>query len=412
MKKSNELRQERAGLFEQAKAILEMEKPTSEDIAKHDALMKQVDDLKAQIDRIENAEKMEAEIAASIDQRAQRDGTSADQAHDASKKEAEAFTAFLRHGFSGLDDEQKAIMKARFKNDPKAAQSVGTPSGGGYLVPEGFYGTMTEALLDFNAVRGACTIMRTASGNDIPMPTDNDTGNKGALLGENSNTTEQAITFGSLTLGAYKYTSKIVLVSLELLQDSAFDLNAYIARKLGERIGRVTSDHFTTGTGSGQPKGIVSAATLGKTGASGQTSSIIYADLVDLFHSVDPSYRNMPGAGWMMPDTMLKSLRKLVDGESRPIWQPGLVAGEPDTILGKPYFINQSMDAPAASKKTLLFGDLKSYIVRDVMDVMVLRLVERYAEYGQVGFLAFSRHDGQLLDAGTHPVKYYAHPAA
>jgi HK97 family phage major capsid protein len=120
-------------------------------------------------------------------------------------------------------------------------------------------------------------------------------------------------------------------------------------------------------------------------------------------HSVDPEYRALPGCGWMMPDAMLKTMRKLVDGESRPLWQPGLVAGEPDTILGKPYFINQSMASPAAGAKTLLFGNLASYFVRDVMDVMVLRLVERYAEYGQVGFLAFSRHDGDLLDAGTHP---------
>lgn len=411
MNKIKELRQKRAGLFEQAKAILAKgDTMTAEDQGQYDGLMGEIDALKAQIDRLERAEQMEAEMAASLDQRAQVEGVSTDEAGDKKAKEDRAFTNFLRVGLNELNAEDKAIMQARFKRDPKSAQST-TTTAGGYLVPEGFYGILTDAMLQFNGVRGAATILRTASGNDIPMPTVNETSVKGALLGENSNTTEQAVTFGQTVLGAYKYTSKIVLVSLELLQDSAFDLNAWIARALGERIGRITADHFTTGTGSGQPNGIVTAATLGKTGASGQTTSIIYADLVDLMHSVDPAYRTMPGCGWMMPDTMLKALRKLVDGESRPLWQPGLVAGEPDTILGKPYFINQSMAAPGAGAKTLLFGNLASYFVRDVMDVMVLRLVERYAEYGQVGFLAFSRHDGELLDAGTHPVKYYAHPS-
>jgi HK97 family phage major capsid protein len=412
-KTSKELRQKRAGLFEQAKAILaDKETLTAEEQSQYDGLMSEIDDLKAQVDRIERSEQMEAEMAADMDRRADINGTSPGEETDKAKAEQEAFTAYLKNGISNLNPEHREIMQAKFKRDPQGAQGVGSGSTGGYLVPEGFYATMTEALLDYNAVRQACTILPTATGNDLPMPTVNDTSNKGALLGENTDTSENALTFGQKTLKAYKYTSKIVLVSLELLQDSAFDINAFLSRKLGERIGRITADHMTTGTGSGQPNGIVTAAALGKTGASGQTSTIIYDDLVDLMHSVDPAYRTMPGCGWMMPDTMLKTLRKLKDGESRPIWQPGVAAGEPDNILGKPYYINQSMADPEAEAKTLLFGDLKSYFVRDVMDVMVLRLVERYAEYGQVGFLAFSRHDGELLDAGTNPVKYYAHPAA
>lgn len=412
MSKITELRQKRAGLFEQAKAILAKgDTMSAEDKSAYDGLMGEIDALKDQVDRLERADQLEAEMAASIERKAEADGVSVDESADRKAKEEQAFTNFLRVGMADLSQDDRAIMQARFKRDPQAAQSTSTTSGG-YLVPEGFYNTLTEAMLQVNGVRPAATVLRTATGNDLPMPTVNETTIKGAILSENSNTSEQAVTFGQTTLGAYKYTSKIVLVSLELLQDSAFDLNAWIAGALGKRIGRITADHFTTGTGSGQPNGIVTAATLGKTGASGQTTSIIYADLVDLMHSVDPEYRNLPGCAWMMPDTMLKALRKLVDGESRPLWQPGLVAGEPDTILGKPYFINQSMATPAASAKSLLFGNLQSYFIRDVMDVMVLRLVERYAEYGQVGFLAFSRHDADLLDAGTHPVKYYQHPAA
>jgi HK97 family phage major capsid protein len=265
MNKIKELRQKRAGLFEQAKAILAKgDTMSAEDQGQYEALMGEIDALKAQIDRLERAEQMEAEMAASLDQRADTDGISVDEAADKKAKEDKAFTNFLRVGMNDLNPEDKAIMQARFKRDPQAAQST-TTTAGGYLVPQGFYNTLTEAMLQFNGVRGAATILRTATGNDIPMPTVNETAVKGAILGENSNTSEQAVTFGQTVLGAYKYTSKIVLVSLELLQDSAFDLNAWIANALGQRIGRITADHFTTGTGSGQPNGIVTAATLGKT---------------------------------------------------------------------------------------------------------------------------------------------------
>lgn len=412
MNKIKELRQKRAGLFEQAKAILAKgDTMSAEDQGQYEALMGEIDALKAQIDRLERAEQLEAEMAASLDQRAEVNGVSGDEQADQEQRVSRAFSNYLRMGLSDMSAEDREIMAAR-RRDFQNAQST-TTTAGGYLVPEGFYGTLMDAMLAFGGMRRASDILTTATGNDLPIPTSNDTSNKGEIVSENSQQThEQDITFGQVVLNSYLYSSKIIRVSIQLMQDSAFDLNTFLAKKMGERIGRITNDHFTTGTGSGQPNGIVTAATLGKTGASGQTTSIIYADLVDLLHSVDPSYRDMPGAGWMMPDAMLKTMRKLVDGESRPLWQPGLAVGAPDTILDKPYIINQSMASPAAGAKTLLFGDLKKYMIRDVLGVTVMRLTERYADYHQVGFLAFSRHDGDLLDAGTHPVKYYQHAAA
>jgi HK97 family phage major capsid protein len=171
----------------------------------------------------------------------------------------------------------------------------------------------------------------------------------------------------------------------------------------------VTNNHFTVGTGSSNPNGVVVAATVGKTGTTGQTVSIVYADLVDLEHSVDPNYRQ--GAKWMMNDSSLKVLKKLVDTQGRPLWMPGLVTGAPDTILGYGFVINNDMATMATSGKSVLFGDFSKYIIRDVADVSLLRLDERFAEFHQVAFLAFSRHDGDLLDAGTHPIKYYANSA-
>jgi HK97 family phage major capsid protein len=247
-------------------------------------------------------------------------------------------------------------------------------------------------------------------GNALPIPTDNDTSNSGAILTENTQTGAQDVTFGAVTLNAYTYTSKLVLVSNQLLQDSAFNLDAFLSGKLGTRIARAINTHFTTGDGASKPNGVVTAATLGKAGATGQTASIIWDDIIDLHHSVDPSYRR--NGRFMMADSSLKIIKKLKDGDGRYLWQSGVALKEPDTIDGKPYTVNQDMAAMATSAKPLLFGDFSKYFIRKVTGVQVLRLVERYADYNQTGFLAFERWDGNLVDAGTHPVKYYANAAS
>lgn len=291
----------------------------------------------------------------------------------------------------------------------KAAQAVGTGAAGGFLVPQGFAGEIERALKSFGGVRAAARLFPTSQGNDIPWPTYDDTANVGELLAENTAAAAQDVTFGQITLKAYKYSSKVVLVALELLQDSAFDINALLADILAERIGRITNTHFTTGDNTAKPQGIVTAAGSGKVGATGQTTSITYDDVVDLEHSVDPAYRIQPGTGWMFADSTLKALKKLKDSQNRPLWLPGLAVREPDTILSYPYTVNQDVAVMAASAKSIIFGNFKKYIVRDVMDITLLRLVERYAEFGQVGFIAFSRHDGRAVQAAA--LKFYQNSA-
>jgi HK97 family phage major capsid protein len=210
-------------------------------------------------------------------------------------------------------------------------------------------------------------------------------------------------------LNAYVYTSKLVLVSNQLLQDSAFDLETFLSIKLGTRIARAINTHFTVGTGTSQPNGVVTAATSGKVGLVGQTLSLIYDDLIDLEHAVDPAYRN--GAKFMMHDQSLKVVKKLKDTTGRPLWLPGLAFKEPDTINGYGYSINQDMPVMAANAKSVIFGDFSRYYIRKIPAVQVLRLTERYADYNQTGFLAFQRWDGNLVDAGTHPIQYYANSA-
>lgn len=301
------------------------------------------------------------------------------------------FSLTLRHDMSAMRQELRADMS--------------TSDGyGGETIPEGFFPRFELAMLAFGGVRGPCTVIRTATGNPLPMPTSNDTGNVGRRIAENTqNTNKTGLTTSSLTLNAYTYTSDFIPVSNELMQDSAFDLASVIGAAAGERIGRIQATEFTTGTGSAQPNGIVTAATLGKTAASAY--AITVDELKDLLHSVDPAYRM--GAGWMMQDGIVKVISKLKDDNGNYLWQPSIVAGTPDRLLNYPVHVNQAMASSLlGSAKTVLFGDLKKYYVRDCTGITVRRLVERFADYNQTAFIAFLRSDADLLDAGTHPIKY------
>jgi HK97 family phage major capsid protein len=405
MATAKELRAQRAKLVADARAIMDKAEVTAEDSAQFDTLMAKADEIKGQIDRVERAENAQAELDARIDRDAHERGVSTDEARaDADLAEA-AFNAYMRGGFAAMTDEQRAHATARFN----AAQSTGTGSAGGYTVPTGFYTTLEEAMKAYGGMLDMATIIRTTTGNSLPMPTANDTNNSGAILTENAQVGNQDTTFGAVTLGAYTYTSKLVLVSNQLLQDSEFDLNSYLAKILGVRIARAINTHFTVGTGTAQPMGCVTAAALGKTGAVGQTTSILYDDLVDLQHSVDPEYRR--NATFMFADSTLKVLKKMKDSQGRPLWLPGIATGEPDTILGQRYAINQDMPVMAANAKSVCYGDHSKYMIRQVAGTQVLRLTERYADYNQTGFLAFQRWDGNLLDAGMQPIKYYANSA-
>lgn len=282
-----------------------------------------------------------------------------------------------------------------------------SPEDGSYLIANEMMQPLERARLAFGGVRQAATVKKTTTGAAYPTPTSDDTSNKGALLAENVIAVEKDVEFGQMVLNAFKFTSKKVLVSLELMQDSHEDLAATLGAALGERIGRIENDYFTTGTGSSQPNGIVTAAVSSGTTLAAKTPT--YLELVATEGSVDPAYR--VGASWMFPDSELQEIKKIVETTTgRPIWLPNMAGGAPDSILGYPYYINQSMDAAAAtgSGKSILFGLLSKYMVRDVREIILMRLDELYAEYYQVAFVAFSRSDGDLLDAGTHPVKYTA----
>jgi len=317
-----------------------------------------------------------------------------------------------RYTEDGLVLQPEDLRTWQIAMDEKRAALTGaqsTTTTGGYTTADATMRALEVALLAFGGMRTNSTVIRTDTGGPLPIPTTNDTGNKGEIIGENLTSNELEMTFGQLVLNAYKYSSKYILASIEFMQDSSINVAEFIGSALGDRIGRIQNDHFTTGTGTGQPKGIVAAAAASGVTGSGQTT-VSYDNIVDLIHSVDPAYRS--NGRFMFHDGGLKMLKKIKalqysgDTTGVPLWQPSLVAGQPDLILGYPYTVNQSMATPATTVKSILFGDFSKYLIRDVLQIELRRLDERFAEFGQVAFLAFARADGNLLDAGTNPVKY------
>jgi HK97 family phage major capsid protein len=411
---TKELREQRAKLVEDAGAILtkakgEKRDMTGEERAQWQKLHDEADKLKATIDTEERQEAAQADVARAIESRAGRGNASLSRDPlEVAALEKRAFLDWCVNGIAGMAPENRQIMQRQQTEIPKEfrAQTI-TTTGGGYTIPTGFIAELQKSLLAFSDMRRVCRVLRTDGGNPIQFPTVNDTGNKAVLTSINTQTTETNLVFGQVTLDAYAYRS-LILVPFELMQDTAIDLESYIREALAERVARGTEEHFTVGTGSSQPQGIVGASSAGRTAAA--SAAISYTDLVRLEHSVDPAYRR--GASWMFHDSVLQTIKELVDTQNRPLWKPGLTSGDPDRINNYPYAINQNMATINASVgKVMLFGQMSKFLIRDVNQMIMLRLTERYADYGQVGFFVFSRHDSEMLDAGTDPVKHLVMPS-
>jgi HK97 family phage major capsid protein len=426
--RSKELREKRANLVELNKQVLaQIKDDTPEARAKEleaqwDARDAEITALTGQIERAEKQERNELELARPLAER--RSGRlhpqpeTAEQIAENKTRYKKAYWDGLRWGMQALEPEDQQLLRQGFRpfngqvmdlSGPEGRAMSLTVAAGGYTVPEGFGPDLQKNMLAFGGVRQLARIFPTSAGNSIPWPTVDDTSNEASIVGEGSAlTSPQDPTFGVVTLGSYMYRT-LCLASLELLQDSAFNLEAYIRDWIAERFARGTNRHYTTGNGSTQPHGFIPASSSGVTAAS--ATSVGFNDLVDLEHSVDPAYRSNPSVAWQMADGTLKIIKKLVDSQNRPLWLPGIAVREPDTILGYKYAINQHMAAVAASNKSLAFGDWSKFIIRDVMSMLIVRANELHIGNGQIGFYAFFRTDSKMLDAGTDPVKHLTHPS-
>lgn len=354
--------------------------PTAEDeakIRKYDADVAAIDQRMAGIvDALTRSENIDPDVQRALDESAQRQGSQGDAPDEAAQ---------LRSFLSG--ETRSITFKAR-------DLSVGTPTAGGNTVPTGFYEQLVEHMIEVSGVRQAGpTILRTASGESIQVPVTT-AHSSAALTAENTAITESDPAFAQRELGAYKYAT-LMQVSSELLNDSGVDLRGYLARQAGRAVGNAFGAHLVTGTGTSQPQGVATAATVGKTGlATAPTND----DLIDLYHSVISPYRMSNSCGWLMADATVASIRKIKDSDGQYIWQPGLTAGTPDTILGKPLWIDPNVAAIGNSAKSVLFGDFAAYFVREVNEVRFESSMDFAFNADMVTFRAIVRGDGVLAD--------------
>ena len=411
------LRDQRAAKAKEARNLLDANTGDkwSKDIeAQVDAVYEEIDRIDAQIERAEKQAKIDGDTASL--EAEQEAGVSALNALSTSEREKQtkyqaAFLNFLVRGERGMTRDELEIL-ATYR--PQNAQSVGTGAAGGYLVPAGFGGELLEALKAFGGIRDVATVIQTAGGAPLPWPTVDETGAVGEIVAENQPATDQDAVFGTVQIGAYKFSSKVFTLPFELLQDQGPGINieAFVRRAAAMRIARIQNQKYTSGTGVNEPLGMLTSATAGKVGATGTSASPTFEDMIDLEHSVDPAYRSMPGVSWMFHDFILRNLKKLKDLSGYPLWLPGLSAKDPDTFLRYRYNINQDMPQPGANAKSILFGDLSQFMIRDVMEVTLFRFDDSaYTKRGQVGFLAWARGDGKTISAGQ-PIKYFQHSAS
>jgi HK97 family phage major capsid protein len=328
--------------------------------------------------------------------------------HRASDAYSAAYDQFLRNGSGSLDQEQRALLVNHQASMEVRAQQIATDAAGGFTVPQGFAGSITERMADFSGLYGAAqgsggpTLLRTASGNNIPFPTNDDTANSGILLAEGTQVSEQDTVFAERTLGAYMFSSKLIRVSLQLLQDEAVNLQSYLGNILGKRLGRGAAPYFANGTGTAQPTGLATAATdnaLNKSAAAGYSHTL----LLDFEHSLDPAYRG--NAEWVFNDTTLKALKALLDTNARPLWLPGESSiahgGAGPSLMGYGYIIDQSFDSFVTGGNYMAFGDLSEFIIREVLGINLFRFNEKYMDYLQIGWMGYARWDSNLIDVSA-----------
>ena len=383
MDKVLELRQKRAKVWEGAKAFLEASRDdkgtiSEADSKKYEAMEQEVVDLGKEIDRLERQERIEKEPS------------QATSTAIVSQPTTEAGTEG-KTGTASAVYNQSFWKNVRQKNffDVENTLNIGQDGQGGYLVPDEYEHRLIKALEEENFFRQLATTIKTSNGErKIPVVTGHGTA---AWMDENGTYPESEETFGQVTLGAYKVGTAIK-ISEELIHDSVFDLESYMAEEFVRRIGAKEEEAFLIGDGSGKPTGIFHTVTEGVTSTG---ASITFDDVMDLYHSLKSPYRK--NAVWILNDSTVKALRKLKDNNGNYIWQPSVQAGVPDMILNRPYYTSSYAPEIASGNKVLAFGDFSHYWISDRQGRSFKRLNELYATSGQVGFLGSQRVDGKLV---------------
>ena len=383
-----ELREKRAKAWEAAKAFLDSHRNekgvlSAEDDASYSRMEQEITDLGKEISRLERQEAFEKELSQPVNMPL----TGRPAAGSLGKEKTGRASDEYRQNFWDMMRSKTPMPQV------VNALQIGTDSEGGYLVPDEYERTLVEALEEENVFRQLAKVIRTSSGDrKIPVVATKGTA---SWIDEEGAYLESDDSFGQVSIGAYK-VGTMIKVSEELLNDSVFDLEAYISREFARRIGAKEEEAFFTGDGSGKPLGVLAATGGAETGVTAASATAITADeLIDLFYSLKAPYRR--NAVWVLNDSTIKAIRKLKDNQGQYLWQPSLTAGAPDLLLGKPVRTSAYMPAIAADAKTVAFGDFSYYWIADRQGRSFKRLNELYAATGQVGFLASQRVDGKLV---------------
>ena len=390
MSKILELREKRAKAWDAAKQFLDAKRGadgmlSEEDTAAYDKMEQDVMNLGKEIERLERQAAIDAELSkATSTPLTGKPG--AKMGKDETEKTGRASDEYKGSFWNAMR------VKAPMPSVLNALQE-GTDSEGGYLVPDEFERTLVEALEEENVFRTLAHVIRTSSG-DRKIPV---VASKGSAswVDEEGAYQESDDAFSQVSIGAYKLGT-MIKVSEELLADSVFDLEAYISKEFARRIGAREEESFFNGDGKGKPLGILAAAGGAEVGVTAASATAITADeVIDLFYSLKAPYRK--NAVWLLNDATVKQIRKLKDTTGQYLWQPSLVAGTPDTILGRPVKTSAFMPTAAAGAKTIAFGDFKYYWIADRQGRTFKKLSELYAANGQVGFMGTQRVDGKLI---------------
>ncbi|MBD2826267.1 phage major capsid protein [Xenorhabdus szentirmaii] len=352
----------------------------------------ELDSIDAQIQREEELRHLDQQLV--DNQEPEQRNNPANPETEQQERRTAAFDKFLRHGLGEMTaEERQALRELR-------AQGTTPDEKGGYTVPKQMLNKVVESMKAYGGIASVAQILSTATGQTLEWATADGTTEEGELLGENAAASEEDTAFGTESLGAKKLSSKIIRVSNELLQDSGIDMEAYLAKRIGERLGRGEAKYLVKGTGKGspqQPKGLETSVT----GTVDAAVKFSWKDMNALKHAVDPAYRNAGTFRWAFNDSTLKLITEMEDAQNRPLWLPEIAGVVPSTVLGVPYVIDQAIASMGAGNKFIYCGDFNRFIVRRVAYMTLKRLVERYAEYDQVAFLAFHRFDCVLEDVAA-----------
>ena len=386
MNKILELREKRAKLWDSAKAFLDSRRNeqgllSAEDTATYEKMEADVVSLGKEIERLERQAVMDLELARPTSAAITHRPGQSQEPEKTGRASSEYKAAFWK------------AMKNKSSFEVQNALQVGTDSEGGYLVPDEFERTLVEALQEENLFRQLATIITTSSGDrKIPVVASKGTA---SWVDEEGTIPESDDAFGQVSIGAYKLAT-MIKVSEELLSDSVFNLERYIAKEFGRRIGAKEEEAFFVGDGTGKPTGIfhsTGGAGVGVTAAS--ASAISIDEIMDLFYSLKSPYRK--NAAFVTNDATIKAIRKLKDGNGQYLWQPSVTAGQPDSLLNRPLKTSAYVPVIASAAKTIAFGDFSYYWVADRQGRSFQRLNELFAVTGQVGFKATQRVDGKLI---------------